>query len=267
MSDITAPLTVARATARAVAVLGDSLTMIARCVRLTSRHFEALLMSLMLPVMLMLLFVYLFGGAIHTGISYVNYVVPGGLVLCTAFGASMTAVSVSNDMNGGIIDRLRSLDVSGAALPAGHVAASVARNLVSTGLVLGLAVAIGFRPSGGQLAWLAAGGVLLLFVFAMSWLSAAIGLVARSAEAASGFTFFISFLPYPSSAFVPIQTMPWWLHGFAEHQPVSPVIETMRELLLDRPIGSSAWQAVAWSIGLLVVSVAVSGVLFRRRVT
>jgi ABC-2 type transport system permease protein len=245
--------------------MSDSLTMAGRSLRLTMRTPDALLTSLLLPIMLMLLFVYLFGGAIQTGTEYVTYVVPGVLLLCAGFGASMTAVSVSQDMTGGIVDRFRSLDVSGTAVLAGHVAASVARNLASTVLVFGVAFLIGFRPSAEPLDWLAAAGVLLVFMLAISWLSAAIGLLARSPEAAGGFTFFMAFLPYPSSAFVPIDTMPSWLHGFANNQPVTPVIETLRGLLLDTPVGTSPWLALAWCGGILVASVALAGVLFRRR--
>jgi ABC-2 type transport system permease protein len=245
--------------------MSDSLTMAGRSLRLTMRTPDALLTSLLLPIMLMLLFVYLFGGAIQTGTEYVTYVVPGVLLLCAGFGASMTAVSVSQDMTGGIVDRFRSLDVAGTAVLAGHVAASVARNLASTVLVLGVAFLIGFRPSAEPLDWLAAAGVLLAFMLAISWLSAAIGLLARSPEAAGGFTFLMAFLPYPSSAFVPIDTMPSWLHGFANNQPVTPVIETLRGLLLDTPVGNSPWLALAWCGGILVASVALAGVLFRRR--
>jgi ABC-2 type transport system permease protein len=245
--------------------MSDSLTMAGRSLRLTMRTPDALLTSLLLPIMLMLLFVYLFGGAIQTGTEYVTYVVPGVLLLCAGFGASMTAVSVSQDMTGGIVDRFRSLDVAGTAVLAGHVAASVARNLASTVLVFGIAFLIGFRPSAEPLDWLAAAGVLLAFMLAISWLSAAIGLLARSPEAAGGFTFFMAFLPYPSSAFVPIDTMPSWLHGFANNQPVTPVIETLRGLLLDTPVGTSPWLALAWCGGILVASVALAGVLFRRR--
>jgi ABC-2 type transport system permease protein len=236
-----------------------------RSLRIARRNVDVLLTSLLLPVMLMLLFVYLFGGAIDTGTRYVTYVVPGVLLLCAGFGASMTAVSVSTDMTGGIIDRFRSLDVGGSSVLAGHVAASVVRNLASTVLVFAVAFLIGFRPSAGPLDWLAAAGVLLLFIGAISWLAAAVGLLARSPEAAGGFSFLVMFLPYPSSAFVPIETMPSWLQGFAANQPVTPVIETLRGLLLGLPLGSSPWKAVAWCLGILVASVAVSGVLFRRR--
>ena len=152
--------------------MSDALTMSGRCLRLSRRNPEALLTSLMLPVMLMLLFVYLFGGAIETGTRYVTYVVPGLLLLCAGYGASITAVSVANDMTGGIVDRLRSLDVGGAAFLAGHVTASVARNAASTALVLAVGLLIGFRPHADALDWVAAAGVLLAFVLALSWLAA-----------------------------------------------------------------------------------------------
>ncbi len=252
-------------TTRPSRALVDSLTMVGRSLRLARRNLDALLTSLLLPIMLMLLFVYLFGGAIDTGTRYVTYVVPGVILLCAGFGSSTTAVSVCQDMAGGIVDRFRSLDVGGTAVLAGHVAASVVRNLASTVLVLGVAFLIGFRPSAGPLDWLAAAGILLLFILAISWLSAAVGVLARSPEAAGGFAFLMVFLPYPSSAFVPIDTMPAWLHGFANHQPVTPVIETLRGLLLDAPVGSSPWLALAWCGGILAASVALSSVLFRRR--
>jgi ABC-2 type transport system permease protein len=250
-----------------VSEFADTLTLSGRGLRLSRRHLDSLLTSLMLPVMLMLMFVYLFGGAIVTGADrYVTYVVPGVLLLCAGFGAAMTAVTVSQDMTGGIVDRFRSLDVGGPALLGGHVAASLARNAASTVLVFGVAFLIGFRPDAGLLDWLGAAGVLALFVLAFSWLSAAVGLVTSSPEAASGFTFFVMFLPYPSSAFVPIATMPSWLQGFATHQPVTPVIETIRGLLLGTPVGGDWWQALLWCGGILAVSVSLSSVLFRRRI-
>jgi ABC-2 type transport system permease protein len=245
--------------------MSDALTLSGRCLRLSRRNPEALLTALMLPVMLMLLFVYLFGGAIDTGTKYVTYVVPGLLLLCAGYGSSVTSVSVSADMAGGIVDRLRSLDVGGAAVLAGHVTASVVRNAVSTVVVLAVGIAIGFRPHASPLDWIGAAAVLGLFVLALSWLSAVIGLVARTPEGASGFTFFVMFLPYPSSAFVPVDTMPSWIQGVAAHQPVTPVIETIRSLLLGTPAGSSPWQALAWCAGILAASVAAAAVLFRRR--
>jgi ABC-2 type transport system permease protein len=243
----------------------DAATMVGRCIRLSRRNMESLIMAVALPIMLMLIFVYLFGGAIQTGTTYVTYIVPGVILLCASFGAGQTAVGVSQDMAGGIVDRFRSMDIGGTAVLAGQVAASVARNVVSTVLVFAVAFLIGFRPSAGPLQWLAAIGILLLFVVAISALSATIGLVARAPEAANGFTFFVSFLPYASSAFVPVHTMPSWLHGFANNQPVTPVTESLRGLLLDTPVGGNPWRAVVWCAGLLLVSVLASAVLFRRR--
>jgi len=244
---------------------GDLMVMVRRATRLTMRNGDALLTSLMLPIMLMLLFVYLFGGAIETGTEYVTYVVPGVILLCASFGASLTAVAVTNDMTNGIMDRFRSMDVRGASVLGGHVAASTARNLVSTMLVLGVAFLIGFRPSASFVEWLAAVGLLVVAIVALSWASAAVGLLAKTPEAASGFTFFVMFLPYPSSAFVPVDTMPTWIHGFAEHQPFTPMIEALRGFLLGAPVGNSAWVALAWCGGILAVSVAASGYLFKRR--
>nr|WSZ96771.1 ABC transporter permease [Streptomyces sp. NBC_00857] len=245
--------------------LTHSLTMAGRGIRLSRRNIDAVITSMLLPVMLMLIFVYFFGGAINTGTEYVTYVVPGVLLLCAGFGSSSTAVSVSEDMKGGIIDRFRSLDVGGGPILAGHVTASVARNLVSITLVLGVALLIGFRPSATPAAALAAIGILLGFIVAISWLSAAVGLLAKTPEAAGGFTFLMMFLPYPSSAFVPIDTMPTWLHGFADHQPVTSVIESLRGLLLGQPAGSAPWVALAWCAGLSAVALGLSGVLFRVR--
>jgi ABC-2 type transport system permease protein len=250
---------------RSASAARHALTMIGRSVRLSRRQVDALLMSLLLPIMLMLVFVYLFGGAINTGTRYVTYVVPGVILLCAGFGASMTAVSVAQDMRGGIIDRFRSMDLGASSILTGHVTASVARNIVSSVLVFGVAFLIGFRPRAGLAQWLAAAGILLLYIVAISWLSAAVGLLANTPDAASGFTFFVMFLPYASSAFVPINTMPSWIHGFARDQPVTPVTETIRGLLLDSPVGTSPWQAIAWCLGITVVSVTLAAVFFRRR--
>ena len=246
-------------------LVNDSLAMIGRCVRLSRRNVEVLLTSLMLPVILMLLFVYLFGGALDTGGPYVSYVVPGVLVLCAGFGSASTAVSVSQDMHGGIIDRFRSLDVSGAAVLAGQVTASLVRNVASTVLVFGVAFLIGFRSDAGPLGWLAAGGILLLFILTISALAALVGLLARTPEAANGFAFFLMFLPYASSAFVPIATMPTWLQGFSGHQPITPIIESVRGLLNGTPVGNAPLLAIVWCVGILAASVALSGVAFSRR--
>lgn len=245
--------------------MSETMIMASRCLRLSRRQLDALLTSLLLPVLLMLLFVCLFGGAIHTGTRYVTYVVPGVLLLCAGYGASLTAVSVSQDLAGGIVDRFRSMDVRGAAILAGHVTASVVRNIASTVLVFGVACLIGFRPHAGLPGWLGAAGVLLMFILAMSWLAAAFGLAVKTPEAASGFLFIVAFLPYASSAFVPVATMPTWIRGFASHQPVTPATETIRGLLLGTPVGTGPWLALAWCGGILALAVILSGWLFTRR--
>lgn len=246
--------------------MSESLILTARCLRLSRRQVDALITALLLPVLLMVVFVVLFGGAIHTGTKYVTYVVPGVLLLCAGYSSSLTAVAVCQDMTSGCIDRLRSMNVRGASLLVGHVAASAARNLASGVLVVAVALALGFRPHAGVLGWLAAAGVLLAFIVAISGLSVAIGLLARSPEAASGFTFLVMFLPYASSAFVPVDTMPAWLRGFAAHQPITPITETLRGLLLGTPVGSKAWVALVWCAGILAVSIVASGALFARRI-
>jgi ABC-2 type transport system permease protein len=250
---------------RPVAPVRDGLTMVTRCVRLSMRTTDALILALALPVMLMLLFVYLFGGAISTGGQYVNYVVPGVILLCVGFASGQTAVSVAQDMRAGVIDRFRSMNISGPAMLAGHVVASVLRNCVATAIVIGVAFAIGFRPHAGIVEWLATAGILLAFMLAISWLAATLGLLAGAPEAANGYSFFISFLPYPSSAFVPVDTMPSWLQGVARNQPITPVIESVRGLLLGGPVGAHAWQGLAWCAGIAAVSIAAAALLFRRR--
>jgi ABC-2 type transport system permease protein len=239
--------------------------LVTRALRLSLRNIEGLTTALALPVIMMLMFVYLFGGAISTGTHYVDYVVPGVLLVCISFGAGTTAISLAHDLDGGIIDRFRSMDVRGEALVNGHVVASVARNLLSAALVVAVAFAIGFRPHADVVDWLGAAGILALFVLALSWFAAAIGIIARSPEAAQGISFLISFFPYVSSAFVPIHTMPSALQGVANNQPATAVVDSMRALLTGGHVGADAWHAVAWSIGLIVVSIALSGILFRRR--
>jgi ABC-2 type transport system permease protein len=251
---------------RKTGVVRDMMVMVARSVRLTSRNLEALLTSVVMPLLMMLVFVYLFGGAIQTSHDeYVTYALPGVLVLAAGFVSALTAVSVTQDVREGIVDRFRSMDVSGASVLAGHVAASVVRNVSSAVIMIGVAMAVGFRSTATAVEWVAAIGMLLLFVLAISWLAAAFGLIAKTPEGAGAFQFFIMFLPYPSSAFVPIATMPIWLHGFADNQPTTPVIETMRGLLVGTPVGNSAWLAIAWCIGIMAALVTLAAVLFRLR--
>jgi ABC-2 type transport system permease protein len=191
--------------------------------------------------------------------------VPGILLLCVGYGAASTAMSVADDVNGGMVDRLRSMPIRPFVVLTGHVAASVARNAVSTAIVVGAAVGMGFRPSASPVEWAAAVGLLLLYVLALSWLAAGLGAVAKSVESASALSFFMLFLPYLSSAFVPTGTMPAVLRAISENQPITPIIETVRGLLTGTPIGDRGWLALAWSVGLLVASFTLATLLYRRR--
>jgi ABC-2 type transport system permease protein len=239
--------------------------MIGRSIRLTRRDVDTLVMSLVLPLMLMALFVYVFGGAITTGRAYIDYVVPGIILLCAGYGAASTAVAVATDMHSGMVDRLRTLPIRSSAVLTGHVVASVARNSVSTALVIGAALAMGFRPDAGLSEWLLAAALLLVYVLALSWLAAFLGVLASGPESAMALSFAMLFLPYLSSAFVPTDTMPSFLRAVADHQPITPVIETVRGLLTGTPIGSSGAIATAWCAGLLVVSATAAGWAYRRR--
>ncbi|CAI6087379.1 Daunorubicin/doxorubicin resistance ABC transporter permease protein DrrB [Cohnella sp. JJ-181] len=238
---------------------------IRRSLTLSLRNTESLLMAIILPVMLMLLFTYVFGGAIAPGGDYANYVVPGIILLCAGYGAATTAVDVSTDMTNGIIDRFRTMPIRSLSVVTGHVAASLARNLVATGVVIGVALLVGFRPNGTFVEWVAALGVIVLFILTLTWLYAAIGLVAGSPSAASGYGFILLFLPYLSSAFVPIDTMPDWLRGVARHQPITPLIETIRGLLLGTPVGDNAWIGAVWCAGLILIALVWCGAAFRKR--
>ena len=243
----------------------DSAAMVGRSVKHTVRNLESLLMSVILPVVLMLMFVYVFGGAIDPSGDYANYVVPGIILLCTGYGAASTAVDVARDMTEGVVDRFRSMPILSSAVLTGHVVASVARNTLATLLVIGVAFLTGFRPDAGLVEWVAVAGVLLLWVLALSWVAVCFGLIARTVEGANGFTFLVLFLPYLSSAFVPVATMKAGLQAVAAHQPVTPITETLRGLLLGTPIGSYGWQATLWCGALLIGAYAAAGVLFRRR--
>jgi ABC-2 type transport system permease protein len=248
----------------------DSRVMVSRCLRRSLRNPEAFFTALMLPIILMLLFVYVFGGAINTGGKYVDYVVPGLIVLCAGFGAGTTAVAVATDMTNGIIDRFRSMPINSSSILVGHIAASLARNLIATTLVIGVALGIGWRPAASPAAWAAAVAMIVVFVLALSWLAAAVGLLARNVEAANSASFVLMFAPYVSTAFVPARTMPGVLRAFAAHQPFTPIIETMRGLWMGHTstgaaVGHEAWIAIAYCAGILTVSVAASSWLFRHR--
>lgn len=251
--------------------IADSCAMAGRCLRRSLRDPEAFFTALTLPIVLLALFVYVFGGALKTADgSYANYVVPGLIVLCAGFGAGTTAVAVATDMSNGIVDRIRSMPVFGSSLLVGHVVASLARNLLATALVIGVGLLIGWRPTASVLEWLAAIGMVLLFILAISWLAAAVGLLARSAEAATAFTMVLMFIPYVSTAFVPAGTMPAALAAIARHQPFTPIIETMRGLWMGStstgtPVGREAIVAVLWCVAILAISAFSAAKLFRER--
>ncbi|APE33612.1 multidrug ABC transporter permease [Nocardia mangyaensis] len=251
---------------RVVRTAQDSATMLDRNIRHTLRSPDTMIMTIALPVMILLMFVYVFGGAMEVGRgAYIDYVVPGIILLCAGFGASTTAVALSTDVADGIIDRFRTMAIARSAVLTGHVVESVLRNLLTSGIVIGVALVIGFRPTTDPVRWLGALGLLAMFVFALSWLSAALGLLARNPQAANGFTFVFMFLPYVSSAFVPTESMPTALHAFARNQPVTPVIETLRGLLMGTPIGHSAVLAVLWCAGIGLVGYLGARILFRHR--
>ena len=238
---------------------------IRRSITHSLRDTEALLMAVLLPTMLMLLFTYVFGGALDPSGGYVDYVVPGIILLCAGFGASSTALYVARDMTTGIIDRFRTMPLRASAVLAGHVVASVLRNLFATGVVIAVALLVGFRPTADPLEWIAAIGLIALYILAITSLFAAIGLAASSPDAANAYGFILLFLPYLSSAFVPVETLPGWLAWFAEHQPITPIIEAIRSLLMGTPMGDSAWWAVGWCVLVIAVAAVWGSWLFRRK--
>lgn len=245
----------------------DSWSMFVRCSKLGFRNGEAVIMSIMMPAVLMIVFVYLFGGALdadHIGPSYVNYVVAGVLILCIGQCASNIAISVSQDMKSGMVDRFLSMPVSRPSFLIGHLFAAVLRNLISTIVVVGIALAIGFRPTASFGDWMIVLALLILFMFVMTWLSIFFGLFAKSPEGAGALMIIAMLLPYLSSGFVPTNTMPSVLRFFSEHQPMTPIIETLRYLFLGTG-NNQVWLALAWLVGLLVFGYVISILMFRRR--
>ncbi|MCX4096907.1 ABC transporter permease [Nocardia sp. alder85J] len=249
----------------AIRAVREVRTMTGRNLRHTLRSPDTVIMTVAVPIMILLLFVYVFGGAMRVDGHYVDYVVPGIILLCAGFGSGTTAVGVCTDMRNGIVDRIRALAVSRSSMLTGHVVDSVVRNLITTTLVVLVAVAIGFRPTTDPLRWLGVVGLVALFVLALSWLAAALGLLAANPEAANGFTFAYMFLPYVSSAFVPPDTMPGWLRWFAENQPITPIIETVRGLLIGTPTWHHAGLAIGWCVAIALAGYLLAGILMRRR--
>lgn len=243
----------------------NSWTMVKRSVKQDLRSVDALAMSIILPVMLLVLFTTIFGGAISTGTEYINYVVPGVFMVCLSFGTAGTAVSVCSDNMKGIIDRFRSMPVNSASVLTGHVVASMARNTFAMIVVSLLAIAIGFRPNATLLEWLGVFGILWLLMLALTWAAAAFGLFVKNIEAAGAFMFTTMLFPYLSSSFVLISTLPNWLQGFAREQPINHAVEAIRALLLDGSIGNHAWITAVWCLAITAVMYSTARVLFQRQ--
>jgi ABC-2 type transport system permease protein len=215
---------------------------------------------------MLLLFVYVFGSAIDVGDEeYVNYLLPGILLITVASGIAYTAFRLFLDVSGGIFERFQSMPVARSAVLWGHVLTSVVANVISLALVVLVAVAMGFRSGAGVLDWLAVTGILLLFTLALTWLAVLPGLTAKSVDGVSGFSYPLIFLPFLSSAFVPTAGMPGPVRWFAEHQPVTSIVDTLRSLYAEQPVGDDGWLALAWCVGLLVVAYLLAMSTYRRR--
>jgi len=249
-------------------VLSDSATMLRRNLRHMRRYPSLTLFIAGTPVVFLLLFVYVFGGTLGAGLggvsggrdAYVAYVIPGILLMAVAGVAQGTAISVAMDMTEGIVARFRTMAISRASVLTGHVVGSIIQTALAIAVVMAVALLIGFRPTTGPVAWVAAAGMLALTALAITWLSVALGLSTRSVETASNLPMFLMLLPFLGSGFVPTQTMPDGLRWFAENQPFTPIIETLRGLLLGTPIGNSGLIAVAWC-----VAISLFGFLWARR--
>jgi ABC-2 type transport system permease protein len=248
----------------------DSATMLRRNLRHALRYPSMTLVSVLTPIVILLLFVGILGDTLGAGLGpaaaggYVDYVAPGIILMTVASGCLSTSVSVCVDMTGGIINRFRTMAISRASLLTGHVIGSMIQTVISTALVIGVAVLLGFRPTAGPLEWIAATGMLVLVAFALTWLAVLIGLVSKTPESASNTPLLIQFAPFISSAFVPTDSMPAGVRWFAENQPFTPIIETTRGLLLGTPIGGSAAIAVAWCVAIALAGYMRARVVFGR---
>lgn len=253
--------------------VSDSATMLRRSLRRIVRYPSMTILLVGMPIVFLLLFVYVFGGTLGAGLGdpaggraeYVNYVTPGIILMTVVAAAQGTAISVAMDMTGGIIARFRTMAITRTAVLTGHVLGSLIQTMLSLVVVIGVAVGIGFRPDAGPVEWLAAFGLLALITFAMIWLSVAFGLVSKSVETASNLPMILLLLPFLGSAFVPTDSMPTAMRWFAEYQPFTPVIETLRGLLLGGPIGNNAALAIAWGVGISLLGYLWARSLFNRR--
>ncbi|WP_406047341.1 ABC transporter permease [Kribbella sp. NBC_00889] len=249
-------------------LLGDTAVLTGRSLRHITRSPDTIITTALMPIAMMLLFVYVFGGAIDTGsMSYVNYLLPGILLITIASGVAYTAFRLFTDLQGGIFERFQSLPIARSGVLWGHVLTSVVANLISLVIVVGVALIMGFRTGAGVAAWLAVAGILILFTLAVTWLAVVAGLSAKSVDGASAFSYPLIFLPFLSSAFVPTETMPGPVRAFAENQPVTSIVNTIRALFAEQPVGSDIWIALAWCVGLLVAAYAFAVALYRRKIS
>lgn len=246
--------------------LSDMIVIAGRCLRHAFRSVDTLITVVAMPVLMMLLFVYVFGGAINTGsVNYIDYVAPGIVIMCIVSGAPYTSVRLNIDIANGIVDRFRSMPIARSSILTGHVLTSVVFNTFSAVIAMLFAVMIGFRTGAGITGWLLAIGILLLFTLALTWLSVVFGLLAKSAEGAGVFAYPVLALLFVSSAFTPTKSMHGALRAFAEHQPMTPIIEAMRSLLMNEPVGNDTLIAVLWCAGLLVSSYCVAMYFYKHK--
>jgi ABC-2 type transport system permease protein len=265
----TAKLTFDRSPRWALAIT-DSLVMIGRSSRHILRNRDQLLGAFLQPIMFLVLFAAVFGGAIEKslppGVSYLTFLLPGIIVQTLAFGSTTTSIAVANDLAKGIIDRFRSLPMNNLAVLTGHVVSDLFRNGISTAVMMVVGVLMGFRSSASFTDWLLLTGLLMLFTLAFSWLSAIMGILAKSVEGVQWMSFLIVFpLTFASTAFVPADSMNKYLRAFAENQPFTQIVDAARALMLNQPLGNHGWLAVAWCIGILAVSLPLASYLFRRK--
>jgi ABC-2 type transport system permease protein len=248
-------------------LFSDTATLTGRSLRHVLRSPDTIITTAVTPVAMMLLFVYVFGSAIETGQdgSYVDYLLPGILLITVASGVAYTSYRLFLDVQSGIFERFQSMPIARSATLWGHVLTSLVANLISLALVVLVALAIGFRSGAGVLAWLGVAGILVLFTLALTWLAVVAGLAAKSADGAGGFAYPLLLLPFLSSAFVPTDGMPGPVRAFAEHQPVTSIVETLRNLYAEQPVGDDGWLALAWCVGLLVVAYVLAMAAYRRR--
>lgn len=250
-------------------VIGDTAVLTARSLRHILRSPDTIVTTAVTPIALMLLFVFVLGGAIDTGgdVPYVEYLLPGILLITIASGIAYTAYRLFLDMQSGIVDRLRSMPIARSSVLWAHVLTSVAANLISVAVVTGVALLLGFRSGASVLAWLAVVGLVLLFTLALTWIAVIAGLSAKSIDGASAFSYPLIFLPFISSAFVPTDSMPGPVAWFAENQPVTSIVDTIRALLAGQPVGGDIWLALAWLGGILVAAYLAALAIYRRRMS